>query len=760
MAQHLLRNIRLAAKSVFFHYKQYLCFFFAIFAVQLLYGIITVAFDNNESIEYRHIAEEYKYHLLLKDLNTDQYVYLVNGGGAVFTSDKVYEMVEATSPDQPGTRNRRYDVYLRFTGEDPEADYARFKERFGTEMAGMSEGGLRYTTTPVLNFDNTRTVNTALYLGISLLLLLLSVFLVTALYNIRINHYKFTYGVYMTFGADFLKLFETSFWEMMTVSAAALPLSSVSAVIVDYFIFSSRSEPFIFRPSAILKVLLFSLFVSAFAVIYPVFIFFRRHPMDLIVAEDNSNLVVSPRMSFEMYGASFPRKYETFALWRFRKYYVRLFATAVFFAALFVLSFQWRGYFAQSYETAQSQFTLTFKETRYANVYDAEKSAAINSIDGVTHVEKSLTTHAGDIRSHILVEGSDTTLFSNLVVYRTAAGANAPDELRGAEYCVTNDAVYHPCDREITDQLGQYKHTGDPNSIHDGPGRIIISDSIFNRRSFKLRPGDTVRVAVYTDRIRDADAMLSGHELLKSELRFYKYKYYEFTVASVLHDDPTAAGASVYMSAEDYGAITGNSAEFRTVSVGVRPGLSPDDIRAIETELRALGSGESVTVTNNHAAHKYDIAMAKAVSPQIIITGLILLSISPLIWFFSQVIFYLKRENEFYVIEMFGAIREEVRRIYITDGIFCAAAASVVYILFSLIGSWSLYGLMNILTTRLWQVTTVRYTYNLPALPFVSGLLLTAAFGFLSAYLPYMLYEKKRDSGAVKAEALGQDGGL
>lgn len=762
MVEHLLRNIRLASKSVFFHYRQYLCFFCAVFAVQLLYGIITVAYDNNENIEYRHILEEYNYHLLLKNLNIDQYTYLINGGGAVFTSDKVYEIVEITELDEPGSYNRKYDFYLRFTGEDLTANYERFKERFGQELAGMSEDGLHYTTTPILNFANNRINNTAAYLGVSLLITLLSVFLVTALYNIRINHYKFTYGIYMTFGADFKKLFETSFWEMMTVSVVMLPFSSVISAITDLIIFRLHGEEFIFRPTAIFKIIIFSLIVSAFAVIYPIWRISRRHPMSLIIAEDNSNLIISPRMSFEMYGTSFPFKYEIFGLWRFRKYYVRLFATAVIFAALFVCSAVWEQFYTLSLNFEEPQFIASFKDTEYINSYGGEMSDEIYSIDGVTCINKEQITLASEIKSHILVSASDTTLFSNLVVYNTAAGDNVSDEISDTKnLCAANDIAYLPCDAEVIGLLQDYKYTGDLSSLLNSEHTVIISDSINNSRVFKLKPGDKIRAAVFADKIRDADTLVSGHELLKSELRFYQYKYYEFTVGAVLKNNPTYEYASLYMSDTDYTMITGNAVAYKTAEIYADRSLSPDKIRNIEDALRewTVLYG-NISITNTHATNDYIIEYGKSTAPQLTFIGMIILFISPLIWFFSQVIFYLKRENEFYVIEMLGALRSDVRRIYIIDGIFAAGASSIIYIFFSFAGTGGMYKLMNTVITRFSQDFSVRYMFGIPVLSFITGLLLTAVCGFLSAYLPYMFYIKKRAVSAVSEEIMNQDGGL
>ena len=75
--------------------------------------------------------------------------------------------------------------------------------------------------------------------GILAALLAVGVVIILLLYNIRINHFKFTYGIYMSYGADFRKLFSTSIWEIIAVStvtflpAAAASVAENTSVLVD-----------------------------------------------------------------------------------------------------------------------------------------------------------------------------------------------------------------------------------------------------------------------------------------------------------------------------------------------------------------------------------------------------------------------------------------------------------------------------------------------------------------------------------------------
>lgn len=70
--EYLKRSLTIAWKSVFFNFKQYFCFFMAIIIVQVLYGMMSVSADNNNNVEYKHVMEEYNYHMVLKGLNEDQ----------------------------------------------------------------------------------------------------------------------------------------------------------------------------------------------------------------------------------------------------------------------------------------------------------------------------------------------------------------------------------------------------------------------------------------------------------------------------------------------------------------------------------------------------------------------------------------------------------------------------------------------------------------------------------------------------------------
>ena len=141
--EYLSRNIKIAWKSVFFNFKQYVCFFAAIFIVQMFYGIMAISTSNNDVVEQQHIEEEYyygdfKYDLALYNLNEYQHNIVVN-----YNNEKVYyaarqskyltneeegEPIVHTYKSDAGNEYNRYDVYVDFTDFSPEEAATAYEE--------------------------------------------------------------------------------------------------------------------------------------------------------------------------------------------------------------------------------------------------------------------------------------------------------------------------------------------------------------------------------------------------------------------------------------------------------------------------------------------------------------------------------------------------------------------------------------------------------------------------------------------------------
>lgn len=121
--------------------------------------------------------------------------------------------------------------------------------------------------------------------------ILLSVLFLTVLYSVRINNYRFEYGIYMTFGADFRKLSENALFEMLTVTLITFLPSAVTAYITAAVIHGGIVRIGFGTPFLALGLLLVC---TAVSVIFPMYTVSRAYPMRNIIAEDNSAHVTSP----------------------------------------------------------------------------------------------------------------------------------------------------------------------------------------------------------------------------------------------------------------------------------------------------------------------------------------------------------------------------------------------------------------------------------------------------------------------------------
>ena len=125
--------------------------------------------------------------------------------------------------------------------------------------------------------------------------------------------------------------------------------------------------------------------------------------------------------------------------------------------------------------------------------------------------------------------------------------------------------------------------------------------------------------------------------------------------------------------------------------------------------------------------------------------SILILCISPIIWFFSQTLYYFKREKEFNVIQSLGANGSDIRVIYLLGGLSMAVMSLIVSIALSYLGSYIMFYAYNVIVPNFSQ-EYVRYTFYMPWYALVISVIMSVACGFFSAYLPYRSYFKNRYS--------------
>ena len=625
---------------------------------------------------------------------------------------------------------------------------------------------------------------------ITLVLFAVSVFLMISLYKIRINQYKFTYGVYMTCGADFTMLFSTAFWELFLISLVTFIPAMISSTLTVYFIYKSSGFPFVFfLPGKWLLVALFSLLVVMVSVISPMKIMSLQSPIALIRTDDNSNYVSSPRRSFNILGKKFPRQYEIYSIWRFRKYNIQLLITAIAFCALFIMGLYLGNVYDTSIEYSKPQYVVDLSDTEYVynpgakgddsgkRTYTADgaefisisaEELGLDKIEGITKVEQtgdmqgniqqeegftSPVSKAEYISSHALLPSKRAVFLTNFLNADTGSykkeGQSTYEPID--DYKAVNEVVYKATDWEqvkFFDDSG-FHYDGNLEDIfksNDTKKYCIVGDSISNMKKFNLKPGDTIMIATKTEQERKIDADVSGRGMLKQQLQYFKFRVTEFEVAAVIHDIP-CDDLPIYILGDDYEDVTGINPNATQINVYTEPNLSTERVAEIMDEIKAAGFKNvgPVGVENTRRIALQSIAADEHNSSLFTVISILILTISPLLWFFNQILYYKKRESEFNIIQSMGAKKSDIRVIYLLGGIIIAVLSLIFSILLSYLAAYVVYYFVNVILPGI-NKETIRFQFYLPWYALVISAVVSVACGFFSTYVPYRSYFKHRFS--------------
>lgn len=700
---------------------------------------MTVSADNNNNVEYQHIMENYDYHMVLKDLNEAQARYLINDEGTVFKSDVIFNVIRSEQYQNRFSGEDRFDIYLLFTG-DVNKSLDRFKKSYEGDLAALGDEGSSFSkaTTPLLNFEDNIAANTTTFVFITIILLFLSIFLLTSLYNIRINHYKFTYGVYLTFGADFKMLFSTAFWELFVIFVVTFIPSLLGSTLISFLMYRASGFGFMFNGLSILKIFFFTLVVILASVWTPMKVMSVKDPMSLIITEDNSNLVTSPMRSFNIFAEKFPTKYEFYSIWRFRKYNLQILSSAIVFCALFIMGLYMADIYTTDLEYPRPQFEVNLANSGFE--YDEIMSKELYSLDGVRAVEiNNNSTDGYELASHMIVEKKNVRAFTNLVTY-----SGTEFDVGDKYWRVSRDIVYNALTEEQLRILEDYDYSGDLNSILT-PGTVIVGDSISNVPTYKFNVGDKIYISLKTGQIKAVDTNLTGRTLLKNQIEYFHFDYMEFTIGAILYDIPSGS-TPIFLNMDDYKTVTGKTPEATSFNIYVEHDLSPEQVKQLYADVRnwSRDYGE-VKVVNTDLTLLNAIAKDKHYNELYICISILILCISPLIWFFSQSLYYSKREKEFNILQSIGAIASEIRSIYLQGGLCMATMSLIVSIILSYIGSYILFYVYNVMMPYFTE-ENVRYVFYMPWYAILTSVIMSVACGFLSTYMPYKSYYKNRYS--------------
>ncbi|MCI8331930.1 MAG: ABC transporter permease [Clostridiales bacterium] len=728
MKEKLQTTITYAAKNVYGHKKEYLPFMIAVFVVQIIFGVISYCYFNNNRIDYQYASQDYDYHLELQNLNTGQYYSFINNDEySTREGDSIYEIVKVIEKNRNSVNNTRFDVYIRFEGSAA-ANFKRFQKRYFSDLEADSDGNYAVVHTPLLDYQTQVSVNRWVFVAALFLTGLIALYLMLYLFRIRLGRFTFVYGIYSTFGADFRRLFVHSFWELIVIALGTYVPSCLVSLGLSKLIYALSGAPFHLSFLPFIIIFVFSILVTSLAVLLPIKGLTRVPPIRQLMAGDNTHTVSSPRCSSERSVRSFPNGYALNTLIRTRKYWIKLIASGLLLSILFVGGVDFAHLYKAKLDYNSPRYALDF--TLGSDSYQDDMADTLLSINGVVDVTKKEETSAVLAQSHMLVSGSDTKFSSRF--YSTRVGGQACK--------VTNSLVYSPLDEGKAQFLAQtYAYDGDILGAVGKENQIVIADGLFNTSVYRLKVGDTVQIATFLYAKEKPETYETGKKYLRQQLACNEYAYREYTVAAVIHGMPTGDQTPVFLPAVDYTVVTKQSNEYQTVEVYLDPSLSDAQIKEVENELRRFAyQYDQVSVTDlfSSADRKEN---DKNYYAFILILACLVLILSPVVWMFSQILFYMKREEEFFVLEAMGVTQRNLRKMVLREALLVTGVTLVLYSLLSLFVIYVIYRIANFLFIY------PGFSFQLPYVAFLAGLVITGLCAFGSIYIAYQLYLKKKN---------------
>lgn len=757
-------NIKNAFKSVTKNWKEYICFYLA--ALVMTAGFWTVALCNEANMHAAKsaVAEEFDYHIEVALLNNEQYANLDQQ--LQYQIERENEFIESYYWANDGKPLLDGTYSCRIVLDETFGLKKAFEEVYRDMICRVSTDRREIRFSPLYTFrEDFGTPYAAQFWTVSLIWFAFSVFMMVILFLIRLDHFKFIYGVYMTCGADFPRLMGAAGGELVTVTALTFLPATLVGVLIAGILYIPRGVGLWFSAKAILVPLLGSLIAVFSSVWFPMRRMASQPPVKHLQAGDNTGLVSSPRRSFFLFGESFPGKYELYGFWRMRKYYIRLVISAVLFAAFFI-----SGLYLAEMKTFQTEldpyeYLVAYRPSNYYEEVIPEEDeiigdepwaptpdqdemiredvdnflAELEAIPGVSHAEWDVSLSGGFKQAHLLLKSGQLYDAGDYTV------SSKERESEGFRWAVNNYAYTAVdqlwIDNVIRNSLGTFE--GDPYSVLTTPNGVIISEDIYNKKTYDFKPGDKVIVAVCEEAM-PLEMVFDPRELLRQQIKNFEFSYETFTVCAVVSGLNTEDTIIFGVTNDYYTALTGRPSSRTELKIYMEAGTDMDTVTAAEGQLRrAVSSFKDWLVTPTGNYFETNIKSLKNDAAVILTLAICLLLISPMVWYFSQIMFYRKRRNEFAVLHALGAPDDAFAKLHRMAGGVLSGAAFLITIGVSLLCNYAVFFIVNTLLPKLHITESVRYEFRLSIPALIACVVISAVCGFLSCELPYRMFTKK-----------------
>lgn len=757
--EYLRKDLKLSAKTVKSEYPRYICFAVVLLLVSMLIFTVSTLNYNHQKTQRDYLESRYVtksgdvYHFEMANLTEGQYLLVLQFAEEQVSNNKIFKIVEAKESPISGTHERRYDLYILLL-HNIDTSFDVFVDRY-TEQLNEESKHYAINKTPLLDFEISVVQNTIIYILLLVLIVAAGATALWVLHSTMINHYKFAYGIYMTFGANFWRLFLTAMWEQFWILLITFLPSSLIGLLVSWIVFKQTGLAFTIYWLGFLWTFLLALLTVGIAVFVSIRATSAKTPAALIVAADNSNYIHSPRTSFDLIGAKFPDTIGRLTYRRYRKYIVRLMAGTLAFSMLFVAASTVAFCYDRVLALDEPEISVKFDipvfigeagetTTDYSSYgYDTEKSELFHQLDGIKTISKRAHHHASSVCSHVKIDRSIPHLFSG--------GVNI-DGITGDDKCFLN-VDYNALDEELIatfNTLG-YEIEGSLESVIENEKTIAVTEGYLGAKRFDWKVGDTVRIADLPEEdLRDRLNGIAGtflitdyDNLLSAWLRESAFSYTEYTVGAIISEIPTDQNWGIYFSAKDYKSVTGYEPTYNELEIYAADDATQEEISFIYNELReAADFYTNMMVTDLDTATAKTIQENKNYTSIITMVSVVLLSVCPLIWFFSQALFYQKRQGEVELFQAMGASTASIKRYLLGDAIRFALTGGLLFTVLAPLVSWGIHRLVGYI--MIFAGGTMLASFQLPIIPYTAGILLNLICGFISVFAAMRGYFNRR----------------
>jgi len=731
-----LSNLKHGFRSVISGFREFGVFFLAMVLVQLLFWCPSLMMESRASTIKQEAYAAADYHIKIDGMTSDEWSAYYNDSFIITDTfeveDRLYESYEYSSYTN-GSGREMYEVRIKMNSDDEAQSYL-----FLLKYPVIGENA-KATYSPRVLYRDDVTQAKALFVPIILAMGLLSAMILLILYNIRINHYKFRYGVYMSFGADFEKLFHTAAWELFAIALLTFIPSLAIALFIQCGVSLTLGGRVAFRPASLIFAIIWLFCVILLAVFPSVKFLATRTPNSLIVAGDNSNYVSSPRLSFRIFRKSFPFHYEMYGFWRFRRYYATLLVSSIIFSSLFLCGFFINSMVTSSETTASPEFTLKSYSSDGIDPYLIEE---ITEFDGVKYISWENSIDATAINSYILLNGRQRTGISSKTVKTDMGYAD-----NNFKYNYLDESLYAQITRD-----GGWKIEGDLSRVMSEENCIAISEYINNSKSLNFKVGDTVTLAI-VKKINEPISydMPDNKYILSQLLKRAEFDYVTVEVAAIVDPGDTDDRYMVAMNGDLFSKTVKKNILATTANIYTTEDVSYDDITHLHSKIRsAISTFDMIDVVESNSGAKRIAAQKSSATPIVFICSVFILLIAPPVWFFSQSMFGAKRKTENEMLSSFGAADEDLGKLYLFSGVALAVPASIATVLLGWGVTEFIYWLINEFLTSLGMGADFRYQYEFSFAGLCVCIAVSVASAIISTYMPFVKWKKERDMTAKK----------